>query len=84
MVRELRTEELGKQEVVRIGMFICLGLLFSWDPSLVYISQRLCGVPRTELLAMPITYRLVIISDKGAAYVENWPVWSSYDRMSLG
>jgi hypothetical protein len=64
MVRELRTEEFGKQEVVRMGLFICLGLLFSWDPSLVYISQRLCRVPRTELLAMPITYRLVIISDK--------------------
>jgi hypothetical protein len=57
MVCELRTEEFGKQEVVRMGLFICLGLLFSWDPSLVYISQRLCGISRTELLAMPMAYR---------------------------
>jgi hypothetical protein len=57
MVCELRTEEFGKQEVVRMGLFICLGLLFGWDPRLVYISQRLCGVARTELLAMPMTYR---------------------------
>jgi hypothetical protein len=39
MVCELRTEEFGKQKVVRMGLFICFGLLFSWDPSLVYTSQ---------------------------------------------
>jgi hypothetical protein len=57
MVCELRTEEFGEQEVFRMGLFISLGLLFSGDPSLVYTSQRLCGASRTELLAMPMTYR---------------------------
>jgi hypothetical protein len=57
MVRELRTEEFGNQEVLRMCLFMCLGLLFSWDQSLVCIFQRLRGVSRTELLGMLAPYR---------------------------
>jgi hypothetical protein len=80
----LRRQEFGKKGVVRVDLFVCPGLLFSWDQGLIYTPppEGLRSF-KHGAIGHALDVSMLIASDIRAASIEALDVGPFEVRVSL-